>query len=214
MAFPTTSVLDDFNRADEDPLSQGGAWTSIAEVGGMEIISLQASPTLNFAGSYRGSYADVEVFVTLSTFVAAIAETSITTRYQDAGGASPIRDSRRRGYQFTANETAYSFTRMDDGATGSALIASTAWPGGNIADGDAIGLSSIGSAHVLYLSRGGGAYTQINTATDGTYTNAGAIMFQGSAQFDARYDNFGGGVAVVATHTPRTMPMTSRGTSW
>ena len=189
MAFPTTSVLDDADRADENPLFQGGNWTTVAELGAMRVASNQFAASAAFAASYRGLYADAEVYVTLATLAG---DMQIGTRFQDAGGASPIRDSRRRGYQLIGTSTQYTLQRMDDG-NNVTLIALTNWPGGALSGGDSIGLSSTEDIHEIWLKRGAGDWASVTTYTDDTYTNAGAIYMQCSST-SARLDNFGGGL--------------------
>lgn len=56
---PSTPILDDFNRQDEYPLSQGGAWSPRDPIGGTQLLAvraLQAAPPVQNTGnniSYR-----------------------------------------------------------------------------------------------------------------------------------------------------------------
>ena len=72
MAFPSTAILDDFNRADENPLSQGGTWSG--PIGSadsqLKVVSNQAAPGANaVSNSYRGTShgPDCETYCTVTT---------------------------------------------------------------------------------------------------------------------------------------------------
>lgn len=194
--FPTTPLLDTFNRANENPLAS--PWTSIAEVGGLQLTSNQVAPTAGYAGSYRGLFLNAEAWVTIPTLVAGT-ETILLTRYQDAGGASPIRDSRRRGYLVVhVLAGGYAIHRMDDG--NNVVLTSGSFSGGTLVSGDSLGFRSVGGTHEAWMKRGSGAWTFVAQVTDSTYQNAGAIGLQ-SSEPTSRYDNFGGGEYAVQQMT-------------
>ncbi len=93
MAFPTTSVLDDFNRADENPLSGGGNWALLNSLGApLKSVSNQVGESTNalnesyWAASNFGP--DCEVFCTFSVVPTAAGGMRLYVRIQGEGGAS------------------------------------------------------------------------------------------------------------------------------
>jgi RHS repeat-associated protein len=91
---PTTPILDDFNRADEDPLSQGGAWAARDPIGGtatLKVVSNVAAPRVTSQTvSYRTTVypGDMEAYAT----VAAVAN-------QDLGVNTMVLNIRQVGGQ-------------------------------------------------------------------------------------------------------------------
>lgn len=58
MSFPTTPIIDDFNRSDEDPLSDGGSWVTSSQWwgNGLRLVSNEAvPPSGGTGGSFRSS---------------------------------------------------------------------------------------------------------------------------------------------------------------
>src|SRR2546426_2494783 len=56
MAFPTTTILDNFNRANENPLSDGGKWTNPLISGeGARVLTSNAVP---INGTNSGYWSD------------------------------------------------------------------------------------------------------------------------------------------------------------
>ena len=208
-AFPTTSVLDNCQRADENPLSNGGLWTTMANLpSGLELLSKKIEPVSSFGGSYIGLYTNPESWCTWDSVSNQLI---MSVRILDSAGNSPIRDDHRQGYQWSMGATTYKLERPDDGSTGVTLIADTAYAGGAIAGGTQFGVRSLVTGHELWIRRPGAAlFTQEASATDGKYVRPGVNYFQ---LFDAGGDRIvtvGGGefqlVAQVPLHllgTPR-----------
>jgi len=200
--FPILNVEDAFTRTDEAALTN--PWTSIAGAGsviGMSLISNQIKSNDAYSGSYYGFYTDPVVYFTFSTLIVA-AENLLSVRYQDAGGASPIRDSRRRGYQLNAQNTQYTYNRMDDGAAGATLISTRSWMNGNIVSGDTVGIRVVDNQHEIWLKRTTNPWILINSVLDSTYLNAGAVAIQ-SSDVTSRFDNMGAGEAQQVKSTIR-----------
>jgi len=187
MAFPTTGILDNFNRA-----SLGANWTAYYNT-----ISIQSSTVLrgdtasdqNVAGWNVATYGpDVELYATIATKSAE----SIRLWFSRGGGGF-------QGYFVEAETSAgnLNLRRVDNpGETTLRTVSSITW-----ASGDAFGVSAIGSTFKLYRKPSGGSWGQVGAdATDTTYTGNSSftldIWNDGAA--NCRLDDFGGGTVVVS----------------
>jgi len=204
VSFPTTAVVDAFNRADENPLSDGSAWSNPGA--GLGVTALQLST--NQAASGTGSSASVrdvgttpnlEAYMTVTTLPGA-AGVSVGLFTRSTGA-----DATWDGYEVAiVHDTgAWALQRVDNAAP--TTFASGTFTGGALAAGDAIGMTSIGSTHTVWLKRAGGEWTKAGTGVDATYSAHGSIgMLVAPADATVRYDNFGGGevadsVAILAS---------------
>jgi hypothetical protein len=190
MAFPTTSVLDNFNATNEDPLSRGGNWPGVAYSGGtrMRLVSNAATArtTTWCDGYYKTSYAaGQEVYGT--TGANQIHE--LLLRQTSVGAAG------HDGYavEFRVPDDQINFYRTDNnvdtklGATLSQALNS----------GDGIGADMSSSTLSAYRYSSSAWSAALTTRTDSTYSAAGYI---GLALYDtAIIDNFGGGEIVAAS---------------
>ena len=193
MGFPTTSTLDTFNRADENPLTSS-TWSAITygTFVNLKIVSNVAKQS-TAAGNDGLMYwnvsntaADCEVFVT----VAAISGTDnfvlLGLRYTSSGN----------GYKIDWDKpTSRVRVWRDDLGVRTQL-------GANITQamsvGDAIGISMIGSTITVYYKASAGAWVNIGTRTDSTYTAGGRLQLGQwlSADVASTLDSFGGGDAI------------------
>ena len=201
--FPTTGELDNFNRANENPLSNGGAWSATA---------LRPSPSnftlkvvSNVAVSARGatgsaqSYLlatygpDTEVHVTIATKPATTRVISLILRIVDPTLTT------FDGYQITftaidaASDTLRYFRWDNNAAT---QLGSTV--NQELSVGDKIGVDMISSTLAGYYKIGAGDWTAIASTTDSTYTLAGNIALEINDLVGAA-DDFGGGTVVGAS---------------
>jgi hypothetical protein len=201
MAFPETSVLDDFNRSNTGP-PLGGNWTPgpLTEAG-IAIVSNQAS----IAGDSvdRNEYwsaaqfgPDCEAYITIADIAAAGA-------VHAAMVGCRLNPDEYDGYcvQVTAQYSMAGLFRVDNEAY---------TPLGDLfewtpADGDSIGISAIGTTIKAYLKLAAGAWTEKVSVTDTTYQGAGYIWTGGYAQGDngIKLDNFGGGTIGGVARIPR-----------
>lgn len=180
MAFPTTGVLDDFNRANGPA---GSAWTSPVafEAAIFEVVSNKASDFGDGGGYWDASTfgPDSEVYVDVAT-VNLMAK-SLVLRVGSPG-------SSYNGYRTRfVNTTSLTVNRVDAG-TSTQLGASISY---TIASGDSVGFEVIGSDLAVY-KKTGGSWSSIDTRSDSTHTSAGYIGWFG-ADGDDLLDNFGGG---------------------
>jgi peptidoglycan/xylan/chitin deacetylase (PgdA/CDA1 family) len=178
-----TPILDNFDRANENPLSGGGNWGAISSLGGAQLVSNAiASPSATTAASlWSSSFAgDVETYGTilLSTNNAGLyAETSLSS-----GTAS--------GYlwQWQGNDASPAFRlyRSDNNV----LTTLGTFSGFTLTAGDKLALRVIGDSvqgWVYHL----GSWQQVASATDTTYrTGKIGVRPRGTTPI---IDDFGGG---------------------
>ncbi len=198
MAFPTTSVLDNFNRANEGP-PPSTSWDGPIRPGQAQL--KVSSNAMIWHSSVPGSVywdtsfdADQECYLTVSTKGQSGKALGLFTRLRDHGTSSVD------GYEL--------WTEPQDAATdnwrlyrmsnnGFFLINSTTQ---EVDSGDKIGIESDGSTHKGYLDDGGG-WSEVNSGTDATFSHNGEIgVFTGAS--NNVLDDFGGGAisAGATTH--------------
>ena len=227
MSFPSTGVIDDFNRADSATL--GASYTArplndIASAS-LDIVSNAATSGATFESNWRntGTYGpDTEV---TSTVKASFTNTSdgeggwlvtsgmLLLRLASPGTASVD------GYSLTYEggpDMGYvaTFFRIDNGViTG---LGATAFATGGILAGDVFGLEAAGPTLKAYRKPSAGAWGQLNTSrTDSTYTAAGYIGLWGQSwdPTASQFDDLGGGTITAAVSTDVMLPMGMLGTS-
>lgn len=197
MAFFTTSILDSFNRADENPIA--GNWTSFAADNGLwsdaRLLSndVRSSNINNQAAAYWNASTfgpDCEAFLTATVESTPAAQTGLFFRLTTPGPTTTD------GYDVLTATTAIFFQRLDNGVVTQlgANVPTT------ISDGYKIGVQMSGSIMTFYVDSGSG-WTSVASRTDATYSGSGYIGFAvGSAGGTARrIDDFGGGTTITTT---------------
>lgn len=202
MAFPTTSVLDNFNRATENPLSGGGNWTNPLLFGNSALqiesgVANQVGGTSSGANSaYRSNTTygpDSEAYITLtvksgSSLVAVYAR--ITN--PNSSGAS---DGYSVSLAISGGTDTLRVERVDNDIK--TIIASASQ---EVSAGDAFGLECNGTTIAAYYKASGGSWNATPTAstTDATYGSAGyvGLTINGAGHSG---DDFGGGTLVAAS---------------
>ncbi len=201
MPFPTTSLIDAFDRADENPVAApwGGAPTrTVANQDNIRILSNQlargAGAQSGGGGWYATSYAaDQEAWLTVATMSAA-GSAGLNARIVSPNtGAVDYYE-----WAYTVGTGWRMFKVVDNVYT---QIGSTVTTPA-LASGDGTGFELIGST-LRGLHRVSGVWSQIMFVTDTTLTAGGFI---GAVMTDAaaRCDDFGGGVVVVAPTSLRS----------
>jgi hypothetical protein len=190
VAFPTTSVLDDFNTGATQNLTARSGWAASPIWTGDTSWATDSTPTTataptTFSDNYYNTQAtDSEVHVVITTAV------STTLRFwlRTAPGASPS------GYTLqidVANN--WIFQKWVSG-TPTTL-------GGTVVQaygvGDAIGFEVISNALAAYYKASAGSWVQKLTTTDSTFTGAGYFGIEDDGGGTA-IDSFSGGAVVVA----------------
>ena len=188
--FPTTGILDDFNRSNENPLSDGGNWNGPiwSGDGQLEVVSNQAmSDNSGWGGSWWDveTFTDSEVYVTLPV---AFDRMELNIRFDGMGTAAI------RGYYITFDEidSEIDIARLDDDDNDVELGATISQ---SLSSGDKVGVSMIGDTLTVWLNEGSG-WNSLGTRTDSTY--ASGYIAIATDQDTARFDDFGGGEVIVS----------------
>lgn len=195
MAFPTTGILDNFNRPDEGP-PPSASWTGPMRPGdtnGLRVVSNTCQRVAPYGGAWWNVSSfgpDCEIYITClgpSDFY-------LFWRIIDSPGTATA-----DGYALNWFNDVITVRRLDNN-TFTTLGAGISQTGP--ASGNKLGVSMIGSTITPYVDTGGG-WTALSTRTDATYSNAGVI----GANTDGTFDDFGGGTVVVAdtSHAPHRL---------
>ena len=169
------SVLDTFDRADENPIT--GNWGD-SGIGTFQIISNQCAPTsLNDVMYWEDYWGDSEGYLTIAV--------------KSTGNNSPgiyIRVVDETYYKINVNPVANTIDlQMYDGSFHQLGTVNQ-----TITNGDSVGWSANGSALKVYYKVGAGDWTPIIEATDTSYT-FGLTSIQLYNDTAQRIDNYGGG---------------------
>jgi hypothetical protein len=189
VSFPTTSILDDFNRANENPLSFGGKWSGPYLIGFLQfqVISNQADPGGGTAGNWwnvKKFGPDCEVYLDVVTAPTVSGDQfAIIARSVNPGGSTSAID----GYalQYTAGSTPQWLLTATLGGSILNSVSITH----DLQNGDTVGLSCVSNLMTAYIKRAG-VWTSMGTLTDSLITAAGYLAIFGDSGV---YDNFGGG---------------------
>lgn len=208
MAFPSTSVLDNFTGTDGTDLPVYSANWQATPTGGSTLeIQANAATGTSAGGNNTNSWVtdygpDCEVYVTINTkpadgnVILLLARGQQTTSLLTADGYA------LRFVQNAGTDT-FVIQRITNGAATS--LSSTFSQ--EVTNGDSIGLEIVGNTLTAYYKAGGGAWTSLGSTTDSTYTAAGKIGMLTSST-GVRLDDFGGGT-YVATGVTGTVAVTT-----
>lgn len=214
MAFPTTGILDNFNRANEGP-PPSSSWTS----GGMFFTpsSLAVVSNACIDGSRGGCWGTplgpaTECYYTLNSIGANGEDWEFILRYTTPGISSGS-GYWMQGTRADANPgVSYIQYRFDSGGS-TQLGASVVDTSGALAVNQKLGTEMIGSTWKVYRFKAG-AWSEISSRTDTTYAVAGSfgVKLNGFIMED-----FGGGTVIVPptvypSDTP--LPMLGGAASW
>lgn len=189
MAFPTTSLLDNFNRADSTT-SLGSNWTSPLEstFSSPGILSNQAYCG---GGTFKDAYwnvnqwTDVEAWVTLVALPTGVIQSRLYARVQNPGNASTL-----QGYWIQVNGAGASWIGKTIANT---LITLNSSGAPTFAAGDSVGITVVGTLITMYRKPAAGAWAASITATDTDISGPGYIGIQTRNDSLTKWDDFGGG---------------------
>lgn len=213
MSFPTTSVLDNFNRADQGPPPSSN-WTGYFDMQ-LAVSNNTLVPVVNgddCSGVWNpNSFTDSEVYITLTTLGATSDKWSMVLRAQS--GTFPGNSPSAYEIDYVVGGSSVRIRRRDVG-TGNTLNTLTH----TFASGDGFGVSIVGTVITVYYETGAGAWTSLgtyDTSGDATKYSSGYIgvdMFTGSNTHVMVGDNFGGGTPTVGFTTKMRKTLTLNGT--
>lgn len=198
MAFPTTSLLDDFNRANIQ-LNGDGNWTS-PMITGDSALSVESN-VVSGAGSFASAYwsvaafgANQEAYVTVSTKPGTGEAVEVWGRITGGGGSSV--SAYFVDVSIAAGADQWRIWKSVSG-TQSALGASAVSQ--EINAGDSIGIEISGSTITAYYKTGG-TWSSVTSVSDSDVTGTGNIgmVLQGTT---ARLDDFSGGTLAASGPT-------------
>lgn len=207
-AAPATPLLDDFNRANENPLA--APWSKV-DAGGLELLTNQVARTttgLSRGAEQAGFGSDLECYVTIATKPTANAgnQIGVGAHFSSEGSTwngytvtveprSGVPDSIRVAYT-TAGNLGSDITRPK-----------LAYQYVAISAGDLIGLKTVGSVLECWLKTGG-VWRMFAAIDDATARNGKLGMILGDTGSSGRLDDFHGAGYVSpgsGTHPFRVM---------
>jgi hypothetical protein len=202
MAFPTTSVLDQFNRANGDP---GANWTgpSFGDANKLSIFSNQIESAAAAFGAECWTASTfgpgIEVFADLASGISGGG--SIRLIIIDSATSSTA-----NGYYLVADSANnFNLSKSVSGSGSTIQAGSQA-----VASGDSFGLQWIGTTVAGWYKAAAGAWTQIVSIVDASVANASGFVIgiELSTNLGGNLlDNFGGGTAVAIGGLPQTSKM-------
>ncbi len=204
MAFPTTSVIDSFTRADTGP-PPGPLWSSPMWSGqsGLTVISNQAAGAATWKDAYITTEvaADSEAFFTLATLPSGLEGVFLHARIQASGlGGSPNSYALRIG----PGTTYLPVIQKIVAGVNTTLVTGATF---TVAAGDKFGFDCIGTTLTAYRAPvATGVWAALCTVTDSTHTSGGRIGMEWKDSA-LRADDFGGGVIVsgATNRRPRAL---------
>lgn len=191
MAFPTVSVIDTFDRADENPLA---GWTSPLYSGFGSAFKVEyneatgAGPSPNAYRTAETIGPDLQVYMTIAGAGSSSNQITLSGRIANAGGS--VDDYHVR---FNRSGDVVTIERADSGAntTLGANMSHT------LANGHKIGLEIVGTSISAYVDSGSG-WVLLGTRTDSTHTAAGKVGLY-AADEGTYIDDFAAGTVASAT---------------
>lgn len=208
MAFPTTGILDDFNRADNADISVGEAnWVEGDVHNGVDAFEIVSNQLHNegangvFAEAYWNvSFGpDSEVFVTTINQPTADSNNIFLFLRMAQPGTNTVDGYLLQFRHLVSATDEWEILEVSDDVE--TLLGATE-TGPELVDNDGIGFEAIGSTLTMYHRSGlSGSWDSQFNRTDSTHTGAGFISIgdeQDSAVDDA-FDDFGGGTVVTVT---------------
>ena len=207
MTFPTTDILDNFDRADAGTLganwSQNKRWTAgtADSAGGSR--SQVYCPCAQYAAYWDYYYnpstygPDCESYISVPTIGTIDDADEVTSLYLRILNPGQTFDGYRQKVRPMAGATndQWMMGRIDDGAEtqlGATVLL-------DIANACSIGIEAIGSTIKGYHKPSAGAWVEVISRSDETYSDAGYVGFYSQSEWlDWRLDNFGGGTVVAS----------------
>ncbi len=191
-AFPTTPLLDNFDRSNEGPI--GGNWsTPVTQVGfgAQAALSSNGIISQNTPPATVSAYWDIETFLNSEAWIECDADLEATESFVVYARLKDVGTVNWDGYQVAlVFDGSFTIARRDNAV--STLLASTTV---TASVGDYIGIRCVGSViQAWHRPVGTGVWVHVLSATDSTYPDAGYIGFgMFTTDLTTKLDNFGGG---------------------
>lgn len=169
-----TELLDSFKRAPEKPLSNGGKWSESESAGLGEIASEAWQPTNEYAGIYWNPTQFIETGVSVELHHLAATEGNNTRLFiaEEPAASGEI----KKGYAVELEEEgAGKFAVKLLRKTANSVLASTTAV--TFAVGDRLGLSVDNGKVIAWRKVGAGAWEELLSASDSTYTKGYVGLF-------------------------------------
>lgn len=204
MAFPTTPILDDFTRADENPLarwwSPNPVWNgdALCKIVSNELAPVGTSPANNDCLYSTGFRRDQEIYVTVAN-VSGINTLGLYVRTNQYNSATFVNTDYHVDFLPLTSEV--KIWRQSISPAAAQLGATIT--GVSISNGDSVGVSAIGSTIEAWKKPSGGSWTSLGSRTDSNLTGGGNLGINLNVSSTApRLDSFGGGNVPDAAGTP------------
>lgn len=203
MSFPTTPILDDFNRADG---AVGGNWSILT--GTMVVSGNQVASSGGAAVAYYNAITpgpDCEVYMYLPVLPGVGNNVDLGLRVQDVGGGILAVDGYAVVYSQQVGTDNILIQQFDN------VVASTlATFNQDLSPGDGFGMAAVGDLLVARYLPASGGYVDLGSVADNSYLSAGylTLALRGTT---VRGDNFGGGTRLPASDHVRHMRGEMRG---
>lgn len=198
-AFPTTGILDNFNRSNETPLA--GGWSTTGYASGVIQLTLSSNQVAPSTTQYSSSNwatsfgPDMECYWTVAvepTSGGTDSYQACYVRMQQLSSGSNTADGYECQYDNLSGTDSFAIYKVANmvftqvGSTNNTEVAA----------GDKIGCEIIGSALKMYHYTGGAWNARVST-TDSTYSGTGYVILDTHSSA-SRIDDFGGGTVVPA----------------
>lgn len=199
MAFPTSSIVDTFNRTNENPLataSSGATWASFSGSGGVGLTALQVQSNVCASTSASSLMyvvgadgADCEVYATVTTKGGTGAIVDLALGVIDTGTITTV-DGYMVRFTVASGTDTIEIVRL----TNLAVTVLTTY-NQEVTAGDSFGLSRVGTTLEAWYNSAGGGWSSLGTTTDSTHTGGG-VKAMGIYSTTTRIDDFSGGSVV------------------
>lgn len=193
----TTPTLDNFNRADEDPLSQDGNWDPTPVSGGAlwtDTLQLASNVAQGHGSALNGSWrvattpsGDCQVWGRWKFSVGNAEGTGLFMNLQSPASSS-FQGYRARYTNPSAGNNIFAIHKHTAGGAGTVIGTTTSAI--TLGDGDYFLLEKIGSTLSLYQSEDGVSFTFMCSASDSAYTGGHLGLWTDTD--DGGWQGFGG----------------------
>lgn len=209
MAFPTTGILDDFNRANETPITTNWTTPAMTGDGAINLASNQLSGGAGFFNAYYdvATYGpDLEVFATTADIPGVGESMSVFCFMADAGTTPDGYCVRLFGGASHTGEIRI----LNNGSTSLLLSLGTLT---TFIAGDKLGMARIGGIVEAWAYQSG-AWSKLGGVLDTTYVGTATLALEMNGS-RPRWDDFGGGRVVgAASADDPPIGFLGRGAGW